>query len=134
MDASQTIIEGLLRRIAELEQTVSKLQEENSFLRKQLETQQRTNARQAAPFRRRNDKKVADDKKKRPVRKPGHPGVCRPVPEHIDEEIEVPLSDCPQCNSPLNDCQPFEQFYRRDSHHASQDCLNYRTHSETCVA
>ena len=110
MDSSQTIIEGLLRRIAELEKTVSKLQEENSFLRKQLETQQRTNARQAAPFRRREAKKVADDKKKRPGRKPGHPGVCRPVPEHIDEEIEVPLSDCPQCNSPLNDCHPVEQF------------------------
>ena len=110
MDDSHKIIEDLLQRIAELEQTVAKLREENDHLRKQLEQHQRTNARQAAPFRRRNNKKVPPEEKKQPGRKPGHPGTCRPVPEQIDEEIEVPLSDCPKCNSPLNDCQPIEQF------------------------
>ena len=110
MDDVQTTIATLLRRIAELEQTVSTLQTENRLLREQLEQQQRSSARQAAPFRRRDSKKVSEDKKKRPGRKPGHPGSHRPVPEHIDQEIEQPLDGCPQCGSPVSECHPVEQF------------------------
>jgi len=117
MDDPQIIIETLLQRIAVLEQTVATLQEkndqlqaENRLLREQLEQQQRGTARQAAPFRRRESKKVPEDKKKRPGRKPGHPGANRAVPQHVDQEIEKPLDGCPKCGGPVNECHPVEQF------------------------
>ena len=86
MDVYPKTIEGLLQRIAELEKTIAELQE-------QLEQERRKNARQAAPFRRRENNKVPNDQKKRPGRTPGHEGSHRPVPEHIDEEIEQPLNN-----------------------------------------
>ena len=117
MDDPQQIIEVLLHRIAALEQTVATLQdenrllrEENRLLREQLEQQQRTSARQAAPFRRRESKKVSESEKKRPGRKPGHPGAHRAVPEHVDQEIEQPLDGCPHCGGSLSECRPVEQF------------------------
>jgi len=63
MDAPPITLEARLQRIAVLEQTVATLhdknrllQDENRPLREQLEQQQRTRTRQAAPFRRRNRK------------------------------------------------------------------------------
>ena len=103
MDDYPKTIEGLLQRIAELEKTIATLQE-------QLEQERRKNARQAAPFRRRENKKVPNGQKKRPGRKPGHEGSHRPIPEHIDEEIEQPLNGCPQCGGQLSDCRSVEQF------------------------
>jgi len=99
-------ISQMLRRIAVLEQTVAALREENRRLREQLDQIQRTNARQAAPFRGRESKKVPEDEKKRPGRKPRHPGTYRAVPEHVDQEIEKPLDCCPNCGGPLGECQP----------------------------
>jgi len=110
MDAPQKIIESLLRRIAALEQTVTLLHEENRLLREQLEQQRRTSARQAAPFRRRETKKVSESEKKQPGRKPGHPGAHRAVPEHVDQEIEEPLCSGPKCGGPVSECRPVEQF------------------------
>ena len=77
MDDYPKTIEGLLQHIAELEKTILALQDENRQLREQLEQERRKNARQAAPFRRREHNKIPNDQKKRPGRKPGH----------IDEEI-----------------------------------------------
>ena len=110
MDAPQRTIEALLQRIATLEQTIATLQEENRLLREQLEHQQRTSARQAAPFRRRDGQKVAEAEKKRPGRKPGHQGAHRAVPDHVDQAIEEPLSGCPHCGGPVSECRPVEQF------------------------
>ena len=110
MEPLQVTIETLLRRIAELEETVASLQKENCLLREQLEQQQRVGARQAAPFRRRDNTKVPEEEKKRPGRKPGHPGGHRPVPEQVDEEIEQPLDGCPKCGGPVSECRPVEQF------------------------
>jgi len=110
MDVPAVTLESLLQRIAELEQTVSALQAENCLLRERLEQQQRAGARQAAPFRRRDSKKVPEGEKKRPGRKAGHPGAHRPVPAQVDEEIEQPLDGCPKCGGAVSDCRPVEQF------------------------
>jgi len=103
MDDYPKIIEGLWQRIAELEKNIAELKE-------QLEQERRKNAQQAAPFRQQDNKKVPNNQKKQPGRKTGHEGTHRPVPEHIDQEIEQPLNHCPQCNEPLSDCRPVEQF------------------------
>jgi transposase-like protein len=42
-------------------------------------------------------------KKKRPGRKPGFKGTSRKKPDHIDKCIDVTLSTCPQCGTPLKD-------------------------------
>jgi rRNA maturation protein Nop10 len=92
-----------LARIAELEA-------ENRNLREQLEAAQQQAARQAAPFRRQESRKVPAAEKKRPGRKPGHPGTCRPVPLQADETVEIPLSACPNCGGEVRNAQPLEQW------------------------
>ena len=42
---------------------------------------------------------------KTPGRAEGHPGVRRPVPEHIDKHEEHRLQVCPDCSGPLQRCR-----------------------------
>lgn len=107
----------LLERIEELERLVrsqaeriAELEAENRSLREQLEAAGRKAARQAAPFRRDDHKRVPAGQRKRPGRAPGHPGARRPVPEHVDAEVEVPLSECPNCGGSIGDITAHEQF------------------------
>jgi transposase len=103
-------LQELLERLAYLEQRVRELEEENRRLREQLDEAQRATARQAAPFRRREAKKVPDGQKKRPGRPKGHPGSHRVVPTHVDSQVEVPLPCCPQCGGGVQELEPIEQF------------------------
>jgi transposase len=95
---------------AELEKRIADLVAENKALRDQLDEAQRQAARQAAPFRRRDSKKVPDEKRKRPGRPKGHPGSHRVVPTHVDAEVDVPLPCCPQCGGGVEEVEPIEQF------------------------
>jgi hypothetical protein len=95
--------QALRAEVAALEQTVRELREK-------LDEQTRAAARQAAPFRRRESKKVPEGSRKRPGRPPGHPGVHRAVPDHVDEHAEVPLTGCPRCGGPVTALEPIEQF------------------------
>lgn len=100
----------LRARIAALEQTLQELLDQNRQLQEKLDEQTRAAARQAAPFRRRDSKKVPDGSKKRPGRPPGHPGVHRIVPDHVDEQVDVPLAGCPHCGGPVTAVEATEQF------------------------
>ena len=67
-------------RIAELEAQVAsfvaqieQLEQSNRVLQQQLDEAQRAAARQAAPFRRPERKKIPEAQKKRPGRQRGHP-------------------------------------------------------------
>ena len=78
------------------------LERENAQLKAELEQAQerideleRTAARQAAPFRRREALKVAQPK--RPGRPAGHRGMRRERPRHVDNIVEAPLPACPSC-------------------------------------
>lgn len=51
---------------------------------------------------------IKKKRKKKPGCKPGHIGVTRPKPAHIDEAIKSTLSTCPDCSSPLG--SPAESF------------------------
>jgi len=110
--------------IARLQEQVRRLQAENERLQtenrqlsekldrlqKQVAELERTNARQAAPFRREEKKKVPAGEKKRPGRKLGHRGACRAIPEHVDQEVEVPLDCCPHCQGAVTDRAPLVQW------------------------
>lgn len=88
----------------------NRLSDEVAQLKRRLEELEREAARQAAPFRRREKKKVDPAKKKRPGRKPGHAGAFRKVPSQIDQEIEVPLPCCPCCSGAVENLAPLAQY------------------------
>jgi transposase len=96
---------------------ISRLQAENEALtalvkslQEKLATVEREQKRQAAPFRRRDDLKVKDKDRKKPGRKPGHPGDYRRVPKEFDETVWVTLDRCPQCRGPVELLQMLTQF------------------------
>lgn len=100
----------LRKQLAESLDLIAELTEENNQLKARLQELERKSARQAAPFRRRDRKKVDPDKKKRPGRKPGHPGAYRRVPDHVDEAVEVTLSCCPHCLGNVENAAPLTQY------------------------
>src|SRR5579871_2174671 len=104
MDAeAKALIDRLLARVAELEA-------ENRALRARLDEAEAAAARQAAPFRRRESRRVPDGSGKRPGRPPGHPGVHRAAPDHVDDHADVPLTGCPRCGGPVAAVEPIEQL------------------------
>ena len=109
-DRTKTIIEGLRAEIKRLKERIESLERENRQLQQELEKAQQQMARQAAPFRREERKKIPPDKHKPPGRKPGHPGSYRKEPDRIDQTIELPLSRCPHCSGPLKDIARMEQI------------------------
>jgi hypothetical protein len=103
-------IQVLRPYIATLEQRLTALEQANRQLREQLEEAQRAAARQAAPFRRPDRKKIPEDQKKKPGRMSGHPGAYRAVPASVEEQAEVPLAACPCCGGLVTQVEAVEQF------------------------
>ncbi|MDZ7719065.1 MAG: transposase [Balneolaceae bacterium] len=95
-------------RISQLTEQVDQLNKQITTLTEQIEQLQRSGHRQAAPFRRKADKKVS--KPTKPGRKAGHEGTWRQPPTCIDEQIEVPLEGCPSCGGPVRNVHPIEQI------------------------
>ena len=94
-------LDRALQERQRLEDENARLREENARLQKELETAQRAAKRQAAPFSR--------GKRKSPPKSPGRkPGKAygkhhrRPIPDHVDEQITVPVPEkCPECSGAL---------------------------------
>lgn len=97
---------ALRARVADLDQTVRALSEQVRQLQDRLEERARAAARQAAPFRRRESRKVPDGSRKRPGRPEGHPGAYR----RVDDHAEVPLTGCPRCGGPVAAVEAVEPF------------------------
>ena len=109
-DRTKAIIEHLRVEVERLKKRIESLEQENRRLREELEKAQQQAARQAAPFRREEQKKIPPDEHKPPGRKAGHPGSYRKEPDHIDDTIELPLGNCPKCSGPLKDIERMEQI------------------------
>lgn len=77
-------------------------------LEDRLEQVQKQAHRQAAPFRRAQEQR--NPRPARPGRKAGHPASFRPKPEHIDQEVHVPLEGCPHCGGAVCDKRPLTQY------------------------
>jgi transposase len=89
-DSRQPTVDELQERIRSLEKQLERALAEIERLRKELEEALRRQKRQAAPFSRGKRK----EKPKRPGRKGGlayGQQARRPIPDHIDEQITVPL-------------------------------------------
>lgn len=89
------VIEELRQDIEKLKEQIKDLNDRNDGLGAKVEQLARAAARQAAPFRIDDKHRMAERKK--PGRAPGHLGCARAIPDHVDEEIFVPLRDCPCC-------------------------------------
>jgi hypothetical protein len=108
---------NLPQTLESLAKEVESLRSENAELRRQLNAAnqriaelERMAARQAAPFRRGEQKKVPPPERKRPGRKSGHRGFYRRTPRRVDFEIEQPLMTCPQCQGQLTERAPLVQY------------------------
>jgi hypothetical protein len=77
-------------------------------LEERLEQLQQEAHRQAAPFRRAQE--ARNPRPGRPGRKAGHPASFRPKPDHVDEQIHVPLEGCPHCGGGVCDKQSLTQY------------------------
>ena len=103
-----SIIEEQQKKIQDLEKQIQDLNDRNNGLSGRLEQLEKVAARQAAPFR------IADKHRKdspgKPGRKPGHPGAHRSIPDHVDEEIRVPLTQCPDCGQAIDQARPVVQY------------------------
>src|SRR5213593_1683160 len=90
-------VEELIQENRSLRERLEKAEAENERLRKELEEALRSLKRQAAPFSRGKRKKKDPQ---RPGRKNGsdyRKRASRPVPERVDEKIDVPLPKESKC-------------------------------------
>jgi transposase len=71
-------------------------------------------------------------RKKRPGQKPGHVGMTREVPDHIDEVIEEALQECPECHHALGKSIEVEEQIQEDIIPARVQVRKYRRHVYYC--
>jgi transposase len=102
------VIEELRVEIQTLKDQIKDLQDRNDGLSAKVAALETKNARQAAPFR--IPEKQRQLQPQKPGRKTGHAGSCRPVPAVVDEQIEVPLTACPQCGGSVEKARPVVQY------------------------
>jgi hypothetical protein len=111
MDAeARQRIRELEDEVARLRQIIDDLLRRNTQLEARCEELERAAHRQAAPFRRPEKKRKPPEQHCRVGRPPGHQPDWRRSPEHVDEEVRVPLDRCPHCGDVLSVVTPCEQF------------------------
>jgi transposase len=102
------VIEELRTEIQSLKDQIKDLQDRNDGLSAKVAALETKTARQAAPFRLPEQERQLHPQK--PGRKAGHVGSCRPIPEVVDEQIEVALTTCPQCGHKVEPARPVVQY------------------------
>ena len=102
--------ENTVEKIAWLERQIEVLKRENERLRRALEEALRAGKRQAAPFSRREAKAHPQKPGRKAGKKYGR-RYHRPIPDQVDEIVEVPLPDhCPRCGGGLQESETVSQF------------------------
>lgn len=100
--------EAVVRLLLQMQETMVELRAEISRLQAEVAELKEQNRPPSAPHRRREDERTTQPKK--PGRKAGHQGHCRPVPEQVDEVLEVPLPGCPHCQGAVEGLIPVVQW------------------------
>jgi transposase len=111
MDAeARQRIRELEEEVARLRQIIDDLLKRNTQLEARCEELQRAAHRQATPFRRPDKKRKPPEQHRRVGRPPGHRPDWRRPPDHVEQEVRVPLDCCPHCGDALTAVTPCEQF------------------------
>jgi transposase len=104
-------LDEALQIVAQQRAQIDELQRQLRAAQERIAQLEQISARQAAPFRRPDEKKISPSERKRPGRKPGHPGASRQRPAVIDDTIEVPLPGaCEHCGGRFTDRSPLVQY------------------------
>jgi transposase len=123
--------ENSSEKIARLEREIEMLKAENQRLRQALEEALRASKRQAAPFSRQKPKAHPQV----PGRKAGkdYGRHCRrPIPQHVDEVVEVPLvRSCPHCGGAVKETEVVSQ-YQEEIPAPRVDRTEFRIHVGQC--
>lgn len=69
---------------------------------------------------------------KRPGQKPGHPGMTRATPTHIDRIVEQRLARCPQCRGPLGASVAITTHLQEDLIPARVEVTRFERHRYYC--
>ena len=121
--SKEELIDIILDHVRRLEE----LERENRELREKVKTeQQKRNEKFAKP-------NTSKKRKKHPGQKPGHVGMTRAMPDHIDEIIEETLLECPDCHYPLGESISVEEQIQEDIIPAHVRVRKYRRHKYGCA-
>jgi transposase len=113
IDRQEREIERLRRKLREEQKKNeqerkrnAELEKENSKLKRDLEAKEpQTDAcgslSTPSAMRPAYSKPPGSKRRRKPGRKNGHPGACRPAPVQIDRVVEHKLTECPACHNPL---------------------------------
>ena len=120
--SKEELIEIILderRRMAEMEARIRELEEKvKAEQKKRTEKFAKPNA--------------VKKRRRRPGQKPGHVGMTRAVPDHIDEEIDESLHECPDCHHALGKPVDIEEHIQEDIVPAQVRVRKYRRHKYHC--
>jgi transposase-like protein len=73
-------------------------------------------------------------RQKKPGAKPGHKGYSRPLPDHVNEEVDLSLRVCPDCGSELSETQQIYPHYVEDIMPPQQSYVKkYNIHKKYCT-
>jgi transposase len=122
----------LVHTIRQQQAQLEKLRQENEVLRQEIEKLKS----KGEPPRKKSIQEASRNKRGKPPhlwgRKKGHPGSWRPVPEHIDREVEQRLESCPECRNPLGPAQDYEEHLQEDIIPARVEVTRYRHYRYWC--
>ncbi len=106
-EAQKKLIEGE-KKLSRDEKKIAELEKENSKLKRDLEAktappQSSGSLSTPSAMQPVYTKPSGSKRRRKPGRKKGHPGACRPAPAHIDRVVEHKLTECPTCHNPLGE-------------------------------
>ena len=118
----EELIEQILSQYKTIEEQAARIRE----LEEKVKGEQRNRTEKFAKSN------ALKKRKKRPGQKVGHVGMTRRVPEQIDEVIEEPLLECPDCHHALGESIEVEEQIQEDIIPAHVWGRKYRRHVYCC--
>lgn len=134
MDGMENLPEQVRQYIQQLEKEIKELREENRQLKQLVKELQSRLEKLENKF---SDPPsfVKPDKKKRGKKlgqKSGHKGYSRPIPDHVDEEVDLSFERCPDCGALLSDTQDTFSHYVEDIKMPRAYVKKYNIHRRYC--
>lgn len=117
---------------ARLRERVAELEREVGDLRRVIEEWKRGHRQRSRRFSSRSERRCSGPRK-RPGRKPGHPGAFRPVPERTDRTEPCAVSQCPDCGGAVEDTGVVEAVKVEELIPARIEVVAYEKRSCRCT-